>query len=145
MVSASCTTQPSPSSAVRTKRRIWRSSSIRIATGLGSPMHRLQFNRRWWWHAQGQRERKTGAAAGAIMGPNLSRMGRDDCAADREPETDAGRRRFTLTAREFLKNRLFPARRQAGTVVGDGHVERIADHLRRQDYAAPRGSVFGCV
>ena len=94
---------------MRTKRRIWRSSSISSATGAGSliePMiafpqracalssDGLRFLRRYRWRSQRQREREARAAVRVVLGRDLAVMRFDDGAADRETQSDARRGRL---------------------------------------------------
>src|ERR1700686_2234045 len=107
-VSVSCTLQPSPSRAVRTKRRIWRSSSTRIATGSGSAMGGLRFfgGRGRVSQRQGGGESRAAALPGG--GGDLALMRFDDGAANRQSKPYSRCRRFAFAPGEFLKYRLLP-------------------------------------
>src|SRR5579859_3261731 len=121
MVSASATLQPSASSAVRTKRRICRSSSIRMARGEDSAMRRclrLGRRRRRGGIAEGQRESDPGTAARAIHADDPALMRLDERTRNGETESHAGRRRLALAAGEFLEDRLLPTLGKAGAVIG---------------------------
>src|SRR6202030_2716459 len=103
-VSVSTTLHPSVSKAVRTKRRIWRSSSTRIATGAGSAIGGLGFH----FHgsdgrcAERQPEGECGSAVRLIDADDGAVVGLDDRPADGQAETHSRSCRFAIAAREFL-------------------------------------------
>ena len=104
-VPASCTCQPSASSAPRTKRRICGSSSMTTATGavvdmrysLGSGGRRRRLAR--------QPHREFCASVRRVGGADLAAMRVHHRLADGQAQPDAGRGRFGLAARELVEQR----------------------------------------
>src|SRR3984893_9059734 len=107
-VSVSTTLHPSASKAVRTKRRICRSSSTSIATGDGSTIGGLgfHFHGRGGRGAERQHEGERDAATGLVGADDGAVVGFDDGPADRQTQSHSRGCRFAVTAREFLKQRL---------------------------------------
>src|SRR5262245_21445663 len=74
-------------------------------------------------HAQGEAEYR--AAAGALVHPDLSAMGLDDGAADREPQAHA----LLLGGDEGLEEMRPDLGREAGPRIGDTDLHGVAEQL----------------